>query len=92
MGFSLSVNAQHSYIQNHKKIALELSEQYGIPPAVILSIAFVESGGGTSKNSKTLNNHFGIVGKNNVSSSRYRYFNSVRESYEAFCKLVARKK
>ncbi|WP_245688726.1 glucosaminidase domain-containing protein [Riemerella columbipharyngis] len=73
-------------------MANELSIKYGIPSSVILAVAFVESGAGTSKNAKILKNHFGIVGKNTVNRSRYRSFKSVRASYEAFCKLLSRKK
>lgn len=87
-----TVNAQRSYIEDHKNIATELSKQYGIPSSIILAIAIVESGAGTSKASKTLNNHFGIVGKNDVNTSRFKSFNSVRESYEAFCRMLSRKK
>lgn len=98
MLFMISANVfgqkQHQYIQKYEKIAKELSTKYGIPSEIILSVAFVESGGGTSKNSKVLNNHFGIVGKNNVPNykSRYKSYGSVEESYEAFCQLLSRKK
>lgn len=89
---SVYAQQQHHYIEKNKSVANELSEKYGIPSSVILAVAFVETGGGTSKNSKNLNNHFGIVGKNDVTSSRYRYFKSVKDSYEGFCKLLSRKK
>lgn len=90
--FSTVLHAQHSYINNNKQFAQELSETYGIPTSVILAVAFVESGGGSSKNSKTLNNHFGIVGNNTVNQSKYKSFQSVKASYEGFCKLLQRKK
>lgn len=89
---SSQVNAQtQSYIQKNKTLAEKLSSKYGIPSSVILAIAFVETGGGTSRNSKALNNHFGIVGKNSI-GSKYKQFESKEESYEAFCKLVVKKK
>ena len=88
---SLPIYAQkHSYIENNKTLAQNLSAKYGIPSSIILAIAFVESGGGSSKNSKALNNHFGIVGKNNI-GSKYKQFSSTEESYEAFCKLLTKK-
>ena len=59
---SVKAQKKHSYIEKHKEIAAQLSQEYGIPSTVILAVAFVESGGGTSKNSQILNNHFGIVG------------------------------
>jgi len=92
--FSVNAQAQHSYFQKHMSTATELSQEFGIPSAVILAVAFMETGGGTSKNSKVLNNHFGIVGKNNVPGykSRYKSFNSVTDSYRAFANLVSRKK
>ncbi len=87
-----TAHAQHSYVNDYKMMANELSSKYGIPSSIILAIAIVESGAGTSKNSKTLNNHFGIVGKNTVNNSRYKSFSSVKESYEAFCQMLSRKK
>ena len=83
--FSVSANAQqkkHNYITTNEQLAEELSEKYGIPSGVILAVAFVETGGGTSKGAKTYNNNFGIVGS----------FDSTRESYEAFCQILSRKK
>mgnify|MGYP001002774552 CR=1 FL=1 len=85
-------HAQQNYVNQHLRIAKELSKQYAIPSSVILAIAIVETGAGTSKGSKAYNNHFGIVGKNTVSNSRYKSFSSVRESYEEFCKMITRKK
>lgn len=89
--FSIQISGQkkHQYIEKNEKIAKQLSRKYGIPSAIILAIAFVETGGGTSKHSKTLNNHFGIVGKNTVNNSRYRSFSNAEESFEAFCKLLS---
>ncbi len=88
---SFNAKAQNSYIKENKDLAATLSKEYGIPSSIILAVAFVESGGGTSKNSKALNNHFGIVGKNNVNSSKYKSFSSVKDSYRAFCELLSRK-
>ncbi len=90
--FFTTANAQHSYIDNHKDIAADLSKQYGIPSSIILAIAIVESGAGTSKASKTLNNHFGILGRNDVNNSKFKSFSTVRESYEAFCRILSKKK
>ena len=89
---SANANAQKTYISQNKVMAEYLSKEYGIPSSIILAVAFVESGGGTSKNSKTLNNHFGIVGKNTVNDSKYKNFSSAKESYRAFCDLLSRKK
>ncbi|MDR2205907.1 MAG: glucosaminidase domain-containing protein [Flavobacteriaceae bacterium] len=90
---SANANAQQSsYVSQNKEMAETLSKEFGIPISIILAVAIVESGSGTSKASKTLNNHFGIVGKNTVNSSKYRSFSSVQESYRAFCELLSRKK
>ncbi|WP_372473017.1 glucosaminidase domain-containing protein [Capnocytophaga sp. ARDL2] len=90
---TLTINAQqHKYIQTHLPLAEELSQQYKIPLAIILAIAFVETGAGSSKGAKVYNNHFGIVGKNTVVKSRYKSFASTKESFVAFCEMVSRKK
>ncbi len=88
---SLCANAQtHAYFKKYKSLSHKLSSKYGIPASLILAIGFVESGGGTSKNSKVLKNHFGIAGKNNI-GSRYKKFKTVEESFEAFCRLNSKK-
>jgi len=94
--FAFTVSGQTSYIKKYRPLADSLSEHYGIPASVILGIAILESGSGTSRNSKLLNNHFGIVGKNNLQKtkgikSRYKQFKHVRDSYVAFCKIQTRR-
>jgi len=78
-------------------MADSLSEQYGVPTSVILGIAIMESASGTSRNCKLLNNHFGIVGKNDLLKTkgvktRYKQYPDARASYRAFCKLMTKKK
>mgnify|MGYP003329825271 CR=1 FL=1 len=56
-----------------------------------------ESGGGTSFAAKKLNNHFGIVGKNNIpmkngKRSRYKQYASANLSYFDFCRIISRKR
>ncbi|MFD2918844.1 glucosaminidase domain-containing protein [Terrimonas rubra] len=92
-----SLQAQTAYVNTYKPVADSLSGVYGIPSSIILAIAIVESGAGTSRNSKLLNNHFGIVGKNNLLKTkgiktRYKQYNSVLGSYVDFCKLLSRRK
>ena len=93
-GFSQSVLAQTKYVKLYRPYADSLSEEYGIPAAVMLGVAILESGSGTSRNAKLLNNHFGIVGKNKLTTvkSRYKQYNHPRDSYKDFCKLVKKKK
>lgn len=94
-GFIL--HAQGKYIQTYKPLADSLSVVYGIPSSVMLGVAIIESGSGTSRNAKLLNNHFGIVGKNNLLKtkgirSRYKQYPSVKASYIGFCQLLTRKR
>lgn len=80
-----------SFVQKYEPLAKELSRKYHIPHEVILAVAFVETGAGTSKGARLANNFFGIVGKNEVYKSKYRSFASAEESFEAFCKMITRK-
>lgn len=78
-------------------MADSLSTEYGIPASVILGVAIVESGSGTSRNCKLLNNYFGIVGRNNLLKtkgirSRYKQYPDAMASFTDFCKLLAKKK
>ncbi len=88
--------SQSPYVKKYQPVADSLSRQYGIPTGVILGVAIIESGSGTSRNARLLNNHFGIVGKNNVLKTHgiktmYRQFPTIEDSYVAFAKLVASK-
>ncbi len=88
-----SLSAQKkTYIKKYKPIAEKLSKEYGIPSSVILSIAGLESGWGTSRVSKRYNNHFGIMGRNWKERSRYKSFSSGKVCYRHFCGMIARKK
>ncbi|MGB4774616.1 MAG: glucosaminidase domain-containing protein [Daejeonella sp.] len=94
---SFAAQGQTSYIKKYKFIAAELSQEFGIPSSVILGIAIVESSSGTSRNCKLLNNHFGIVGKNNLKKTkgirtRYKQYPDAAASFRDFCKVISRKK
>ena len=91
-----SLSSQTEYFNKYKPLADSLEDKYGVPSCLILSVGFLESGSGKSKVAKVLNNHFGIVGKNNLDKkgrfkSKYKYFHSVNDSYNSFCKLIASK-
>ncbi len=87
------IHAQtHSYIEMHRNTAEQLSSEYGIPSAVILAIAFVETGGGNSKGAKVYHNHFGIQGKNTVTKSKYKSYSSHYDNFRDFCKIISNKK
>jgi flagellum-specific peptidoglycan hydrolase FlgJ len=99
--FLLSVGessfAQSKYIHKFRPMADSLSDVYGIPVSVMLGIAIMESASGTSRNCKLLNNHFGVVGKNNLLKtkgvkSRYKQYPNALASYVDFCKIISRKK
>lgn len=85
------------YFSKYQNVADSFETKYGIPSALMLSVGFIESAAGKSKVAKLLNNHFGIVGPNNLMQthqiySKFRYFASDTAAYEGFCKLVASKK
>jgi len=94
---SFAVSAQTKYVKQYRPIADSLQKVYGIPAAVILGVAIIESSAGTSRNCKMLNNHFGIVGKNHMLKTkgiktRYKYYSSGTASYIGFCDLLSRRK
>ena len=84
--------AQNTYIEKYQPIAKELSKEFGIPSAVIMSIAIIETGAGSSKSSQLHNNHFGLTSKNSTTGSKYRSFDSAKESFRTFCESIARRK
>lgn len=91
------VFGQSNYIRQYKPLADSLWAIYGIPVSIMLGIAIIESGAGTSRNCKLLNNHFGIKGKNNLLKTRgirsaYKQYADARTSYIAFCRLMTTKK
>lgn len=99
--FSLKTIAQSKtvtrYIEKYSALADSLSFEFGIPVSVILGVAIVESSSGTGRNAKLLNNHFGIVGKNNLLKTKgirtkYKQFPNGESSYISFCKLISRRK
>jgi Bax protein len=98
LGAVLTAGAQNStYISNHKIMATLLAEHYGIPAPVILAVAAIESSGGVSPVARVLNNHFGVVGRNNFvnskgKKSRYKQYDNELASYIDFCQIVSRKK
>src|SRR5262245_21117143 len=95
--FCQTLPAQSKYIKKYRPMADSLSAVYGVPTSIILGVALLESASGTSRNCKLLNNHFGIVGKNDLLKTkniktRYKQYTNSRASYVDFCKLMAKKK
>ena len=82
------------YIELYKDAAVRQMNKNGVPASIILGVAMHESGSGTSKIAKYLNNHFGMKGKNNSSQikSAYKGYESTEESYEDFIGALKRRK
>jgi flagellum-specific peptidoglycan hydrolase FlgJ len=85
-------NKESEYIKQYEVLAKSLSEEFGIPYQVIMSIALVESGAGSTKLAKQYHNHFGFVGKNPIAKSRYKWYENDEQSYRDFCEKMAAKK
>lgn len=86
-----------TFVQRYRPMVDSLSDAYGIPSAVILGIAIIESASGTSRNCKLLNNFFGMEGKNNLRKTkgiktRYKQYPDAAASFADFCRLMTRKK
>lgn len=93
-------NAQSSvntYLDTHQQLVLLLSDSFGIPAELIMGLAIVESGAGTSKLATKLHNHFGIKASNryhivNGYKTRFKYYESDTASFTDFCLYVKRRK
>lgn len=98
LGVSPNATAQKiSFREKYQPLADSLSQVYQIPASVILGVAIIESGSGTSRNSKLLNNFFGIKGRNNLLKTKgirssYKQYKTDTASFVNFCTLVAKKK
>ncbi len=98
--FSLSPQAQSvtkKFLTKYTPLADSLSEAWGIPTAIILGTAIIESSTGTGRNARLLNNYFGVVGKNNLLKTkgiktRYKQYPSDTASFADFCKVLSHKK
>lgn len=85
------------YIKQYTRLADSLSKIYAIPANVILAVAVVESSSGSGKMMNLLNNHFGIVGRNNLKSThqittRYKQYPDAVASFKDFCVLISKKR
>lgn len=89
--------AQSNYVKKFRPIADSLAHKFGIPAAVILGVATLESGCGKSRNAKLLHNHFGMIGKNNWHEpngkrSVYKLYDKPESSYIEFANHLTRRK
>ncbi len=79
-------------VAKYRKFVDSVALHYQIPADLIFGVGLCESGFGASKQSKRLNNYFGIRGKySKIYKTSYRYYDKPEESIVAFCELVARK-
>ncbi len=91
--FSNGQKVIKNYIDRFLPIAGELSVQYGIPVSIILGVSILESGSGTSKNCRQLNNYFGVTGRNSLKKrhSVYKQYAVPEASFRDFCGILSRK-
>ncbi|HEY0666931.1 MAG TPA: glucosaminidase domain-containing protein [Sphingobacteriaceae bacterium] len=82
-----------TYVERYKDAAIKAMQVHGVPASIILGIAMHESGNGTSKIARYLNNHFGIKGRNNSTEikSAYKGYNSVEECYADFIRILEKR-
>ena len=80
------------YADKYRVLAGKLAMEFGIPRAIIVGVAIIESSSGQARNCRDLNNHFGIVGKNNIPrQTRYKQYDSEEESFRDFCRVISHK-
>lgn len=95
---SAQKKAVKNYIKKYDDLAIEKAQLYDIPPSIILGVSIVESAAGQSLICKSLNNFFGIKGKNWSSEktmgykSAYKEYKTDGESFEHFCQVLRKKK
>nr|MBC7611478.1 glucosaminidase domain-containing protein [Pseudopedobacter sp.] len=87
---AFSQTATQNYIDENKDLAVELMNTYHVPASIILAVAVHESGSGTSKIARYLNNHFGIKGPNSSTKIRsaYKGYDEVKDSYQDFINIL----
>ncbi|MBU0697011.1 MAG: glucosaminidase domain-containing protein [Bacteroidetes bacterium] len=87
---AFSQTATQNYIDENKDLAVELMNTYHIPASIILGVAIHESGSGTSKIARYLNNHFGIKGSNSSTKIRsaYKGYDEGKDSYQDFINIM----
>ena len=71
------------FINKHYKAAKRLEQDYGIPPALTIAQAAIESGWGKSRLATEDNNYFGI--RRNHKNMKY---SSIKESFEDYAAVL----
>ena len=92
-GASFGQTAAAKYVELYKEAAIRIMNENGIPASIVLGIAIHESGSGTSKIARILNNHFGFKGPNKSKEiqSAYKGYDSVEASYVDFANLLKKR-
>ncbi len=93
IGLTLSAAAQTAgtkYVEKYRDAAIKQMNDTGVPASIILGAAMHESGCGTSKIARYLNNHFGIKGRNSSKKIRssYKGYESVELCYADFITVL----
>jgi flagellum-specific peptidoglycan hydrolase FlgJ len=90
-------NLVQNYINKYSGLCTTLADSFGIPPSLILGVAITESGAGTSRNARVLNNHFGIKAGKQLRTikgikTRFRDYETDTASFYDFCLYLTRRK
>lgn len=90
-------NTVQNYIIKYSKLCLVLGDSFGVPPSLILAVAITESGAGTSRNARVLNNHFGLKAGKQLRTikgikTRFRDYETDTTSFYEFCLYLTRRK
>lgn len=87
-------NSATGYIEQYKELAIKEMREHGVPASIVLGVAMHESGNGTSRIARVLNNHFGMKGPNynQEMRSRYKSYDSAATSYADFSMMLKSRK
>lgn len=96
----LSQNKTLNYIDSIDEIAIEQSRAYGIPAAIIIAQAVIESASGTSTLAKNANNHFGIkcskgwngkfmLKNDEKPNSCFRSYDSIIQCFQDYSRIIS---
>jgi flagellum-specific peptidoglycan hydrolase FlgJ len=96
-GIATAQKSIKKYLKKYERLAVEKAGEHQIPVSIILGVSMVESDAGRSLICKSLNNFFGIKGKNANSEhkmgykSAYKEYQTAAESFEHFCMVIKKK-
>lgn len=93
----MATQARQDYIDQYAEAAMEQMRLTGIPASVILAQGCIESADGTSRLSRTANNHFGVKGTFNGQyvladddkpNEQFRQYADVSQSYTDHSRIL----